>query len=537
MRGSWLGGVLGFLWWSLIFGISYSQATLYYSNQNQYFLHGLAAARGGDLTADWLAQTKDPTPVFSAIVAGTALVGPEWLFYIYYLLMLGLYCQCLVALFTLLAPQTPGPNTRRCFITLLVVVHAAVARMASARLLGVDYPWYFQAGVAGQYLLGFGLQPSVAGVFLLASIVAFLRERPWRAVAWLCLAGILHATYLPTGALLTLAYMVVRTRERGWHAALTLGGAALALVLPAVIYNLITFAPSDPGAFREAQHILAQIRIPHHAVVARWFDGIALAQILWVVAALILVRRSKLFLLLAIPFGGAVLGTLIQLATGSDTLALLFPWRTSAVLVPIATTIMLSRVALGCGPWLERLDGFPCLIVRTLFGFILLVCVAGGLAVPLFELGYRTNRDEVPTLEFVRATQQPGDVYLIPVDVPKAGPRGAASTNFMPAPRKGSGLIAIDLQGFRLATNAPLYVDFKSIPYKDEEVLEWYRRVLWCRDINADKGISVEDLRAALGKKGITHVLAPAADARPFDKLGIPLYTDRAYSIFQVVRK
>src|SRR5437588_2119933 len=88
--------LLGFLFWSLIFGISYTQAALYYSNQNQYFLHGLAAAGRGDLDQDWLATTKDPTPLFSVGVALTASYLHEWFFYLYYVLILGLYFHSLV---------------------------------------------------------------------------------------------------------------------------------------------------------------------------------------------------------------------------------------------------------------------------------------------------------------------------------------------------------------------------------------------------------------------------------------------------------
>jgi len=201
------------------------QAPLYYSNQNQYFLHGLAAAGRGDLDQDWLANTRDPTPVFSALSPSRPGILPEWLFYVYYLLLLGLYFHCLVGLFRFLA-GSPSKLERLCFITLLVVLHAGLVRLASARLLG-SIILVFPGGVAGQYLLGFGLQPSVCGVFLLASILAFLRERTWQAVVWLCLAGILHGTYLPAAAFLTLAYMVVRYRERGLRDAILLGSAAL----------------------------------------------------------------------------------------------------------------------------------------------------------------------------------------------------------------------------------------------------------------------------------------------------------------------
>ena len=37
-------------------------------------------------------------------------------------------------------------------------------------------------------------------------------------------------------------------------------------------------------------------------------------------------------------------------------------------------------------------------------------------------------------------------------------------------------LVPTKMQDFRLATGAPIYVDFKAIPYKDTDVLEWYRR-------------------------------------------------------------
>src|SRR6516165_2538625 len=93
-RSKRLGGVkavLSFLFWAIVFGVSYTQPPLYYSNQNQYFLHGLARGGLGFLNEDWLANTADPTPVFSALVAFTYRYLSESLFYVYYLLILGAY--------------------------------------------------------------------------------------------------------------------------------------------------------------------------------------------------------------------------------------------------------------------------------------------------------------------------------------------------------------------------------------------------------------------------------------------------------------
>src|SRR5262245_26225991 len=81
------------------FALAVGQAPLYYSNQNQYFLHGLARAGVGLLRDDWLAQTRDPAPLFSGLVAATARVLPPWAFHVEYALVQGAYAAALVGLF------------------------------------------------------------------------------------------------------------------------------------------------------------------------------------------------------------------------------------------------------------------------------------------------------------------------------------------------------------------------------------------------------------------------------------------------------
>src|SRR5690242_17866429 len=44
--------------WVVLFAVAHTQCPLYYSNQNQYFLHGLAAGGLGYLNEDWLANTQ-----------------------------------------------------------------------------------------------------------------------------------------------------------------------------------------------------------------------------------------------------------------------------------------------------------------------------------------------------------------------------------------------------------------------------------------------------------------------------------------------
>lgn len=511
----------------VLFGLAYTQAPLYYSNQNQYFLHGLADAGVGLLEEDWLANTADPTPLFTAGVAFTVRFLHEACFYGYYLVILGLYAWALLRIH---AHLHHGNQQCLLFLALLTLFHAALPRLISARWLGMDYPWYFQSGVAGQYLLGPMLQPSVFGVLLIVSIAAFLEDHPYRAVVWSSLGAVVHATYLPSAGLLTLAYLVVLLREHRFRVALGAGALALLLVLPTVVHHLRMFAPTSAEAFAQAQEILVKVRIPHHAVFQRWADWIALAQACWIAMAIYLVRQTRLFLVLLIPFLLGLGLTVVQVATDHNGLALLFPWRISAVQVPVATAIVLTwcidRVtASGWSPrWLPG---------ASLAGLAALAL--GGIAINWFELGFRTSDEELPLLAHIAEHKQPGDVYLIPVQIPKpgAGTRGAISTNFTAPPKRDSNtsLIAVDLQRFRLHSGAPLFIDFKSIPYKDVEVLAWRERLRTAEDLYTQKDWSQPAVKDELARNGITHVVVPGSRPEVVPG-GQKVYEDRWYRLY-----
>src|SRR5579859_1416115 len=161
---------------SLLFALAYTQAPLYYSNQNQYFLHGLAQSGLGNLKQDWLANTADPTPVFSALLS--VYKFPDYA-YMWQVVFLVCYVGAIGRIFRFLTWGKAPRLALIIFVSLLTVLHCGLVRWLSVQLFGVDYPWYFQSGFAAQYILGFGLQPSVAGVFLVASIVSFLWNHPY----------------------------------------------------------------------------------------------------------------------------------------------------------------------------------------------------------------------------------------------------------------------------------------------------------------------------------------------------------------------
>jgi hypothetical protein len=528
-----LRAILLFLLGSAVFAVAYCQAPLYYSNQNQYFLHGLANARRGLLASDWLASTRDPTPVFSALVTFTVEYLHPAAFYLYHALLLGAYAAALLGLFRLVAGPEITARRWPVFLALLVLFHAALPRWCSYRWLGQDYPWYLQAGVAGQYVLGCMLQPSVLGVLLVVAVCLFAHGRPFLAAVCVALAATLHPTYLLTGGLLTLGFLAALLVEGRTRQALATGALALVLVLPAAVWTATIFAPRSPGTFARAQELLFDFRIPHHCRPDLWLDRIAMVQILWMTAGLVLARPTRLRIALIVPFVLAALLTLLQVGTGSRTLALLFPWRVSSVLLPIATAILLSRlVSLPSLPLDGRLAGLAS-------GVIIAVLAAGGVWIMADRQGFHQGQEEERgVMDFVARSKAPGDVYLLPVRIPNlaATTRGSLSSDFKPLPdkKRDGRVIPVDFQRFRLTTEAPIFVDFKAIPYKDTDLLEWYARLRLVEEVQEQ--LRRGDLPAAIAelhRLGITHLVWPATQELSGFGL-VKVYEDTNYRVYRL---
>jgi hypothetical protein len=527
---SWFQGFAGFVGVALVVGFAYTQAPLYYSNQNQYFLHGLAEAGRGRLAMDWLATTADPTPVFSALVTATVLGLPDAVFHAYYFILFGVYGVSMLGLFSFLAGEDDSPRLKLAFAAALLLLHSALIRWGSYRLLGWDYPWYFQSGLAGQYTLGAVFQPSAFGVFLILSVVVFVRGHEFGAVLSAVLAATVHPTYALTAGLLTLSYLIVIWRDGRRRQALKVGALAFVLILPTLIHGVMTFRPTSAAAFAEAQGLLVHLRIPHHCIARLWCDGVAVGQIAWMLLGVALARRTRLAFVMGAVFLISALLTIAQVALDSDSLALLFPWRASAILVPLATAVIVARLVLVGRGW----------FARTPMMFANLVVVGGlvlaGVALSGFRQGYQTNDAELPLLDFVKANAAADDVYLLPVKTPNLAARtcGSLSSDFKPLAVKKADetIIPIDFQRFRLLAQAPLFVDFKAIPYRDVDVLEWRRRLAWADEIFQKSDWSGAEFLAKLSREGITHVVVPAN--RDLQNEGLKLhYRDDSYKIYR----
>ncbi len=465
------------LFLSFLFALAYAQSPLFSSNQNTYFLHGLADSNQGLLGSDWMANTADPFPVFSFFVEQTSAYFPNFFFHIYYLIVLGIFMYSALGI-GVEALQLSRQRLLAYFL-LITGLFSLLFSFASAKLLGTNLSHLFQNGLAGQYALGTVLQPSTSGVFLFSSVYLFLKDKRILSILALAFAVNIHATYLLSAAFLTLAYIMILWTKQNKKDALILGGLSLLVALPNLLYSYSTFASQPAESVLAAQKILVDIRIPHHTKVSSWFGIASAFQISLMLAAMFFIRKNKeMFIILTVPFSLAAALTLFQVFTESYFLALIFPWRVSVLLVPLSV-LVLSGKFIEEASQRQTFAFMSPKALRISFFVALFAFVITG--VSSFALQHKNDaKRKSQTIEqVVMASKTPSSIYLVP-------------------PR---------LERFRLGTEAAIFVDKKTHPYKADEVKEWYRRLVLAEGFYKNADADCELLEMVMVENKLTHVV------------------------------
>ena len=511
---------------SLLFVGAYSQWALYTSNQNTYFLHGLAQAGVGYLKNDWLANTTDHLPVFTQIIfISHRYISPN-IFYLYHGLLIGLYIFSLSVIISHTFKIRYNSLAFVMAFATLTFLHSFVIQALIAKIpLLARYSRLsnlFTYGLAGQYILGSYFQPSAFGVFLIGSMVLFLKKRAIWSVVSAFVAAIVHPSYLLHAMWLTMGYLVLLLREKGLSYAIRLGLLALLISLPNILYVLFNFSPTDPGdpsgssgqAFQLAQSILVDKRIPHHAKVSYWFGTEALIQILICFLALFVAKRLPRFAtILLVLFLGSLSLTLLQIITGSHTLALLFPWRVSVLLIPVSTALLIGYASTQLAKSLGRLSHRyqRAILIMTLL--LITVMSLAGIAGTIINM--QRSESHLALIEWAQKNTQQSDLFLIP-------------------PHDDE---------FRLHVGVPVFIDYKSHPYKDAEVVEWDHRVELANSFYYAKKHdapykhrkSCNALRRMINDYPITHLVIDKRTTGQCDELTESIeYEDQTYQIMKI---
>lgn len=491
----------------VIYGIS----PLYTSNQNQYLLYGLARGGMGLLRQDWMANTSDPVPLFSGLVYLTyRLLNVDW-FYVYFTAAAGIYIYALSRIAFSLFDLGGNRLQRFSFFTMMALIHSGFLRTLVYEVSGKELLNLFYTGLAKQYVLAYEFQPSMFGVLLLASIVMYLRGRLYWAVVLAVLAASFHTGSLFSAGVLVLAYVTaIYPEKRALWPALKPGLLALLLVAPMLFYVAIHFDPFAGEKLARAQHILNTFRTPHHLLTAHWSTESFLARIALILAGLACARGTRLFPVLAVSAALAFLVTLLQVGSGSDSLALIYPWRISVILVPLATALIIGRILEAL---FRRYAAFFTRMTVPLLRLnlaVLALLVLGGAYTIQQRFQAYANDPARGMLSYVKTHARPGDQYLIP------------------------SLELEQLENFRLETGAPALVDFKAVPYRDADVLEWYERIRLARQFYRAPAIDCSLLRQMQQTYRMTHLVLET-ERFPADCAFLkPVYRDGVYGVYEI---
>ncbi len=474
---------------------------LYTGNQTTKLLPGMAKAGFGYLSDDWMANARDPLPIFSWLVQVTYMYLGEWAFLLFQFILIEIYLYSLVHIADHFFQIKRNNLVYFLFLSIFLLTFSAVWLGTVSGVL--------QHGVAGQDF-GFGqLLPNGFAAFLFLGILLFLKEKPYWGATAVAVAGNFHTGYLISAAAIVAAFLLVDLWEkRDLKQMLKIGGLAAVLVLPIVVYYYTANLGATGAETAEAIKILVNTRIPHHALVTVWWNDWVVVKTLLVLGALLVTRRTKIFPFFLVSFLIATVPSVLLAVHPSNTIAMLQLWRVSVVTVPLATVILVGALASSLYQAEEAAIEKWRWVWGTTLAVILLAGVGLGLRdqIQCTEMWYLTPA-EADLVTYVQENGGPGEMYMLPTT---------------------------ELYSFRLLTGQPIVVNFKDHPYSSVEVLEWHKRIV---RLNVFYGASDEkrcDLLFPLVEDyRVTHVVM--LRSRPLDCVAVEkVYTNDGYWVYQI---
>ena len=447
-----------------LFAISHKQLPLFSSNQNTYLLDGIAAAVGEPLASDWLANQTSNIPVFSWFTQVSYKIYPN-IFYIYHFVLAYILIFSLYKISSYFQPKLKHQVPTVLFFTSITFLNY------------IKIP--ILVGIANQYILGNFFQPSAFGVFLLASVAFFLREKYKLAILCCLISAYFHPTYVLHAGVLVFTYQLVLVGNKNYKLAIHIGLLAFILIFPLVYFTFSTFGNSAAEISRIALKILVMERIPGHALLGEFLLNKITAFCLVMIGLAVFIGRDKseFLKIISIPLGLSVIIILTAFLTDSHFMMLLFGQRSSVWLVPISSAYVIARLC-------TEIEWDKVLRINKIYLLAMLIFFMALLGT--YEVFKKSaNHFSHKSTQLFSALAQ--------FDY-----------------REGVLLVPLDKQAIRLNAQVPIFVDWKSHPYKAEEVIEWFDRVNLAREFYQSES-AIERLSAfnrIQAKENISYILS-----------------------------
>jgi hypothetical protein len=511
------------IFFSFIYAISFYRAVLYTHSESQYLSKALRALNFGNLSNDWYSNTADAWPLYTFLIKITYLYGSELMLYFYQFTLAALFAYWMVSIYFYLAKRNYVLLTDNIFPIFLLVFFSPLIGFIGinnlllitiVHLVGFDIQWHIVAGIGNFFLVHEVLYPQVFGVLIIGSIYSFLKNRFFSCIVLLALGVSFHPTYLFIGAFLTISYMAfIAFYERNLLKSFLVGFFTLILILPILTYTYINFQTGDPIISSAANKILIN-RILQHADPEIWIFSISiiLKHLILVLSIFLLYvsNNFKFMIILMIIFLGTLTFTVIQILMQSDFIALLFPWRSYAIIFPISlVVIFLSITELNLVKFifnkLNSLKSFKFLIFILFIYFF-----TNGIYNQFYVFKTYKKNDSSSVTKFLKNNNHEKNIYL----------------------SKPNEHLAQIMKPY---TKSAVFIEDNAIPFRDYEIIEWKKRMDIANEIYSIKTVKkCNKIQSIKDNNLITHVISKQDNSFNRCKNLEPIYEDDFYHVYKV---
>lgn len=417
---------------SFLFALSIGQFAFFEEN-HVHLLRAIANDEFSKLGDDWLANQIDHTPLFTIfsafIINYTSLIGLN-------VLHIFLSAICSISIYYICKKNFSNYDFEKILFVWFLFLFFIFKEKS------------FAYGVAGQYLLNPAYQPATFGVFILSSLALFVYRRDVLAIIFVILSASIHPTYIIQAFFLICGYLIYFLINKDLKNIFKISLLSIIFILPIVYYLFFNFYISDFQINLKAQSIMAENRIPHHAMVSSWFSYKDLQIILLIFISLwLMFKEKRLFIPVSFVVFASIILTIIQYFTSSNFLGLLFPWRSSVYIVPLCSMTILTKFLFFLYNKYFVTDSIKSFYLNT-FSFFLIIffLIDGILETYNSNISHKRN---YPISNMIKIHEKDINRMLIPTN----------------------------LKQIRLNTGLPIFVDWKSAPFKNDAVIEWYERI------------------------------------------------------------
>ena len=303
-------------------------------NLRQYLIHGLRSLDPSFLANDWFAaQTPPVHPLFTGVIILLSKVGP-----------LNIVMGLANGLFSMIFAMTVYSLIVRFFSRPVLTLGTVLLIIVFSPLNSLGW----------SYIIANYFQPStIGGVGLLMGIALLIHQRHLAASLVLAIAGLFHAGYLTWILVLVAAIVVFDWKKTSWSQRMFL---CLPLIGPFAYHApLLLSATSDPEIFQKASHVLHHIFVPQHFAPRTWgptpFLQFATLMILGYAALKVCPPKRPLnrraMIALGTCLGIVVVGALLTIPVRVPLVVSLFPYRIAAFL-RLAAQIAIAAALIDC---------------------------------------------------------------------------------------------------------------------------------------------------------------------------------------------